>query len=98
MIYFTKKNFLVPLTMCKEEFQKINKFMELLENSKVWKLLRCKKIINLKLLDIEDKCIFDIRVNYITEENISKHTVIEDFINNYIIQYKIFKSLNTSLT
>ena len=51
------------------------------------------------LRDIEDKCIFDIRVNYIMEGNVPDHSVIGDFINNYILpnQYEIFTIINKQI-
>ena len=44
------------------------------------------------LRDIEDKCIFDIRVNYIMDGNMPDHSVFGKFINKYIVpnQYEIF--------
>lgn len=51
------------------------------------------------LRDIEDKCMFDIRVNYIMEGNIPDHSVIGDFINKYILpyQYEIFTIINKQI-
>jgi len=51
------------------------------------------------LRDIEDKCIFDIRILYIMEGKMPKHSAIGDFINNYIIpyQYEIFTTINKQI-
>ncbi len=51
------------------------------------------------LRDIEDKCIFDIRILYIMEGQIPDHSVIGDFINDYIIpyQYEIFTTINKQI-
>lgn len=51
------------------------------------------------LRDIEDKCVFDIRVSYIMEGNTPDHSVIGDFINNYILpyQYEIFTTINKQI-
>ena len=51
------------------------------------------------LRDIEDKCIFDIRVNYIMKGNVPEHSAIGDFINNYILpnQYEIFTIINKQI-
>ena len=51
------------------------------------------------LRDIEDKCIFDTRVNYIMEGNIPNYTIIGDFINKYIVpnQYEIFTCLTKQI-
>lgn len=39
---------------------------------------------NATLGDIEDKCIFDLRVLYIMEGSIPAHSTLGNFINNYI--------------
>lgn len=48
MYHFTiKRQFLlVPPTICEEEFQKIDKFMELLGKTDVWKYIKNVKIKN----------------------------------------------------
>lgn len=127
MYHFTIKKgfFLVPPTIYEEEFQKIDKFMELLEKYEVWEILenvkkkdkKCQgrvgyNIYNLfamiiycfakfkaTLRDIEDKCIYDIRVSYIMEGNIPKHSTIGDFINIYIVpyQYEIFTLISKQI-
>ena len=51
------------------------------------------------LRDIEDKCLFDIRVYYIMEGNIPDYSTIGLFINKYIVpyQYEIFTSINKQI-
>lgn len=51
------------------------------------------------LRDINDKCAFDIRANYIMEGNIPDYSIIGDFINNYILpyQYEIFTLINKQI-
>ena len=95
MSYFTIKRsfFLVSSSRCDEEFQKIDKFMELLEKSGVGKIIEsvksneiqckgrkgyykynlfamiiyCFAKFKASLRNIEDKCVFDLRVLYIME-------------------------------
>jgi len=127
MYYFTIKRsfFLVPSKECYEEIKKIDKFMKLLENSGVGKIIEyvkyndknckgrngynpynlfsmiiyCFSKFNATLRDIEDKCIFDVRVMYIMEGNIPKHSTIGNFINTYIIPYQreIFTVINKQI-
>jgi transposase len=127
MEYFSIKRpfFIVPSKKCNEEFVKIDKFMNLLENSGVGKIIERVKLQNKKckgrtgynpynllaaiiycfskfnatLRDIEDKCIFDIRVQYIMEGNVPDHSVIGDFINLYILpnQYEIFTCITKQI-
>ena len=127
MEYFTIKRplFLVPSNICYEEFEKIDKFMKFLEESRVGKIINnvkykdkdckgrksynpynlfatiiyCFTKFNATLRDIEDKCIFDLRVLYIMEENVPKHTTIGDFINEYIVpyQYEIFTCITKQI-
>ncbi len=127
MYHFTIKRqlLLVPPTICEEELEKIDKFMELLEKSKVWKIIENVKDSNKKckgpkgynsynllatiiycfskfkgtLRDIEDKCIYDIRVWYIMEGNIPTYSTISLFINVYIVpyQYEIFTLINKQI-
>ena len=51
------------------------------------------------LRDIEDKCTFDLRVNYIMEGKIPNYSTICLFINNYILpyQYEIFTLINKQI-
>lgn len=51
-------------------------------------ILYCFAKFNATLRDIEDKCIFDLRVLYIMEGNIPDHSVIGKFINRYIVPYQ----------
>ncbi len=127
MEYFSIKRsfFIVPSQKSNVEFEKIDKFMDLLEKSRVWKIIECVKLqdkkckgrsgynpynlfaaivycfskFNATLREIEDKCIFDIRVNYIMEGNTPDYSVIGDFINNYIVpyQYEIFTCINKQI-
>ena len=127
MGYFNIKRpiFIVPSEKCNKEFEKIDKFMEFLENSGVGKIIENVKYKNNEckgrdgynpynlfamiiycfakfkatLRDIEDKCIFDIRVNYIMEGQLPDHSVIGKFINKYILpnQYEIFICLTKQI-
>ena len=62
-------------------------------------IIYCFAKFNATLRDIEDKCIFDLRVLYIMEGNIPKHTTIGDFINEYIVpyQYEIFTCITKQI-
>ena len=62
-------------------------------------ILFCFSKFNASLRDIEDKCIFDIRVSYIMGGNIPNYTVIGDFINKYIVpnQYEIFTCITKQI-
>ena len=127
MKYFTIKRqlFLVPQTNIVEEYKKIDKFMEILDKSRVAEIIKnvkqqneickgrtgynpynlfaaiiyCFSKFKGTLRDIEDKCMFDIRVHYIMEGNIPDHSVIGDFINNFILpyQYEIFATINKQI-
>lgn len=127
MSYFTIKRqfFLVPPPTIVEEFDKIDKFIEILEKSGVWKIIKSVKIFDenckgpkgynpynlfatviycfakfkASLRDIEDKCLFDIRVSYIMEGKIPAYNTIGNFINMYIVpyQYEIFALINTQI-
>ena len=117
MKYFTIKRslFLVPSTKCDEEFRKIDIFLEILEKSKVGKLLDSISILNKTSLtgrkgynpfnmfamvlycfskykstlrEMEELCIFDLRVIYIMEQQTPSYKVICEFINKYILPYK----------
>ena len=120
MYYFTMKRpiFLVPSPSIVKEYEKIDKFMELLEKSGVSKILKNVKHFDKKckgpngynpynlfaaivycfakfkasLRDIEDKCIYDMRVLYIMEGKTPAFNTIGNFINKYILpyQYEIF--------
>ena len=127
MSYFTIKRsfFLVPSTAMLKEFEKIDKFLEILEKSGVGKIISSVKLADknckgrkgynpynlfaaiiysfakfkASLRDIEDKCIFDIRVQYIMEGKIPDHSTIGNFINLYILpyQYEIFTIINKQI-
>ena len=128
MSYFNIKCnlFLVPQTEVLGEYEKIDKFMELLEKSGVSKIIKnvkqkqklCKQrnpkydSYNLfaaiiycfakfkgSLRDVEDKCLYDIRVMYIMEGKIPDHSTIGNFINEYFLpyQYEIFTLINTQI-
>lgn len=121
MKYFTIKNsfFLVPSTKSNEEFEKIDKFLKILEKSGVGKLINsihrlnktslvgrkgynpfnmfamivyCFSKYKSSLREIEQLCIFDLRVIYIMEQKTPSYKVICEFINKYIVpyQYEIF--------
>ena len=127
MKYFTinRTFFLAPSLYMLKEYEKIDKFMNLLENSGVAEIIKNVKYRNKKckgrpgynpynlfaaiiycfakfkgtLRDIEDKCLFDIRVYYIMEGNVPDHSIIGDFINKYIVphQYDIFTLINKQI-
>ena len=127
MNYFSIKRpiFIVPSEKCSVEFEKIDKFMILLEKSGVGKIIEyvkyndknckgrrgynpynlfaaiiyCFAKFNATLRDIEDKCIFDLRVLYIVEGCIPDHSTLGNFINNYIVpyQYEIFTCINKQI-
>ena len=127
MKYFTIKRelFLVPQPNMLEEYEKIDKFMKILKESGVSKIIKnvnlknqiCKGRIGYNsynlfatiiycfskfkgtLRDIEDKCIFDLRVNYIMEGKIPNYSTICLYINNYILpyQYEIFTTINKQI-
>ena len=127
MKYFTIKRsfFLVPSSNIVKEYEKIDKFMNLLENSGVAEIIKsvksnnkiCKGRIGYNpynlfatiiycfakfkgtLRDIEDKCLFDVRVYYIMEGNIPDYSSICIFINKYILPYQteIFTLINKQI-
>lgn len=127
MKYFTIKRqlFLVHQPNMLEEYEKIDKFMKILEEFGVSKIIKnvnlknqiCKGRIGYNsynlfatiiycfskfkdtLRDIEDKCIFDLRVNYIMEGKIPNYSTICLYINNYILpyQYEIFTTINKQI-
>ena len=99
---------------CHEEFEKIDKFLEILEQSGVGKLIEqeqknndnfelgrkgynpynlmttviyCFSKFKSSLREIEQLCIFDVRVAYLMEQETPNYTVISDFINRYILPY-----------
>ena len=116
MSYFTIKPpiFLVPSDKVLDEYERINKFMKLLENSGVAKIIKsvnpeekkckgrkgyyayhlfaaiiyCFVWFKASLRDIEDKCIYDLRIIYIMEGEMPDHSVIGDFINKYMLPYR----------
>jgi len=127
MKYFSIKRpiFIVPSEKCCVEYEKIDKFMKLLEESGVGNIIKnvklkdkkckgrqgynpynlfativyCFSKFNATLRDIEDKCIFDIRVIYIMEGKVPNYSIIGDFINTYIVpfQYEIFTCINKQI-
>ena len=127
MSYFTIKRsfFLVPSTTMLKEFEKIDKFLEILEKSGVGNIIASVKLVDknckgrkgynpynlfatiiysfakfkASLRDIEDKCIFDIRIQYIMEGKIPDHSTIGNLINLYILpyQYEIFTIINKQI-
>lgn len=127
MEYFTIKRslFLVPQTHMVEEYEKIDKFMNLLEKSGVAEIIKnvkpnneickgrkgynpynllacviyCFAKFSGTLRDIEDKCMYDVRINYIMEGNIPDYSTICLFINKYIVPYhhEIFTLINKQI-
>ena len=130
MSYFSiKRNlFPVPQQEVLGEYEKIDEFMEILEKSGVYQIIKsvkqkknlCKQEqknpkyneYNLfatiiycfakfkgSLRDIEDKCMFDIRVMYIMEGKKPDYSTIGNFINDYFLpyQYEIFTLINIQI-
>lgn len=127
MSYFTIKRtiWLVPSNMVIEEYQKIDKFFQILEKSGVGEIIKsvnlninqckgrngynpfnmlvaiifCFAFFESSLRDIEDKCNFDFRVNYIMEGLTLNYSTIGDFINDYILpnKYLIFTTINKQI-
>ena len=62
-------------------------------------IIYCFSKFKATLRNIEDKFIFDLRVIYIMEGQIPKHTIIGDFINKYIVpnQYEIFTCITKQI-
>lgn len=62
-------------------------------------IIYCFARFNATLREIEDKCIFDLRVLYIVEECMPDHSTLGNFINNYIVpyQYEIFTCINKQI-
>ena len=62
-------------------------------------IVYCFSKFNATLRDIEDKCIFDMRVNYIMEGQVPDFSTICLFINEYIVprQREIFSCLNKQI-
>ena len=62
-------------------------------------IIYCFSKFKATLRDIEDKCIYDIRVIYIMEGQTPNYTVIGDFINQYILpnQYEIFTCITKQI-
>ena len=58
-------------------------------------IVYCFAKFKASLRDIEDKCLFDIRVLYIMDGNIPDHSTFGNFINDYIVpyQYEIFTTI-----
>lgn len=126
MSYFSTKSvlFLVPSNRCNEDFDKISKFLSILEKSGVGKIIYdvhkkeneagrngynpfdmfamivyCFAKFNGHLREIEDLCLFDLRVMYIMGQQEPDHSVIGKFINKYIVpyQYEIFTIITKAI-
>ena len=130
MSYFSIKRNLFPVPQQEVfgEYEKIDEFMEILEKSGVYQIIKsvkqkknlCKQEqknpkyneYNLfaaiiycfakfkgSLRDIEDKCMFDIRVMYIMEGKKPDYSTIGNFINDYFLpyQYEIFTLINIQI-
>lgn len=117
MSYFSTKRTIFPVysNRCYEEFEKIDKYLQILEKSGIGEIIEkeqnksltsqagrkeynpfnlmaavvyCFAMVDGTLRDIEESCIFDLRVMYIMENNMPSYAVIGDFINRYILPYK----------
>ena len=128
MNYFTTKRtlFLVPSSKCCEEFEKIDKFLEILEISQVSKIINnvykndkttivgrkgynpfnmfatiiyCFSKFKSSVRELESLCVFDLRVNYIMEQQAPSYKTFSEFINTYIVpyQYEIFSVITKTI-
>ena len=62
-------------------------------------IIYCFSNFKSSLREIEELCIYDIRVIYLMEQKIPDHSVIGDFINRYIVpyQYEIFTMITETI-
>ena len=62
-------------------------------------IIFCFAKFNATLRDIEEKCVFDLRILYIMEGYVPDHSTVGNFINNYIVphQHEIFTCLNKEI-
>lgn len=113
--------FIVSSNKCNEEFEKIEKFISILNKSGIGNLIKdeqCKKgrygynPFNLvatilycfskfksSLREIEQLCIYDLRVMYIMQQEQPSHNAIKECINKYILpyQYEIFTMITKTI-
>ena len=123
MNYFNIKRtiFIVSSNKCCEEYEKIDKFMELLNKSGIGKIISKEKkvrgrtgynVFNLvatiiycfskfksSVREIENLCIYDLRVMYLMEQEQPSDTSIKDCINKFIVpyQYEIFTNITKAM-
>ena len=62
-------------------------------------IIYCFTKFKASLRDIEEKCIFDLRVLYIMEGNVPDHSIIGKFINQFVVpyQYEIFTTITKQI-
>ena len=123
MNYFNIKRsiFIVSSDKCIEEYEKIDKFIEILNKSGIGKLIEntqknigrkgynpfnlvaaiiyCFSQFKSTIREIENLCIYDLRVIYIMEQQQPSDTSIKDCINKYILpyQYEIFSMVTKTI-
>ncbi len=123
MNYFNIKRsiFIVSSNKCIEEYEKIDKFIEILNKSGIGKLIEntqknigrkgynpfnlvaaiiyCFSQFKSTIREIENLCIYDLRVMYIMEQQQPSDTSIKDCINKYILpyQYEIFSMVTKAI-
>ena len=113
--------FIVPSNKCTEEFDKIDKFIGILNKSDVGKIIEkvqkkngrngynpfnmvatiiyCFSKFKSSIREIENLCIFDLRVMYIMEQEQPSDSAIKDCFNKYILpyQYEIFAMITKTI-
>lgn len=123
MNYFTIKKsfFIVSSDKCSEEYEKIDKFMEILNKSGIGILINnlqtkigrrgynpfnltatilyCFSKFKSSIREIEQLCIFDLRIIYIMEQEQPSHNTIKECINKYILpyHYEIFTKITKTI-
>lgn len=123
MDYFNIKRaiFIVPSYKCCEEFDKIDKFIGILNKSGIGKIIEnvqkkvgrkgynpfnmvatiiyCFSKFKSSIREIENLCIFDLRVMYLMEQEQPSDSAIKDCINTYVLpyQYEIFTMITKTI-
>ena len=123
MTYFNinRTIFIVPSSKCNEEFDKIDKFIGIMNKSDIGKIIEkvkkkngrngynpfnmvaaiiyCFSKFKSSIREIEELCIYDLRVMYIMEQEQPSDSAIKDCINKYILpyQYEIFTAITKSI-
>ena len=123
MNYFNinRSFFIVSSNKCCEEYDKIDKFIQLLNKSGIGKIIAneqskigrngynpfnltatiiyCFSKFKSSIREIENLCIFDLRVIYLMQQNQPSDSSIKDCINKYILphQYEIFSMITKAI-